>query len=244
MRKILLLAATAFVISAAAKAQIVSSTSSMTTTTKVETVSNTRTYVRAGLSINKIIGVYKEGSDKEKEKSDASTGYNLLFGFQHPLGSAGAYYGMEYGLSTSGAKSGDYTYFAHEVQWSPLNFGWNITAVRDIFQVDPHFGMALTSTFYGWEEGAHVFGYWDEWEAEYEDWDEKHSLYDGYGDTYFFMDAKMSLGCGFWFINKINLDFTYQRGFFDTGCWCDGDFGGDGSFQYRSSFMIRVGYAF
>ena len=261
MRKILLLAAATFVLSIAAKAQIVSSTSSMTTTTRVETESNTRTYVRIGISSNKVVGVYKEGSSKDKEKSDASIGYNLLFGFQKPLGKLGAYYGMEYGLSTRGFKfkgegedsngdDADFKVTAHQIQWSPFNFGWNITAVRDILQIDPHVGFALTMDFFTCEKNGYYFAYYDEYEYDsYRDfYDEKdidsHSLYDYYFDSYFPLDVKMSLGCGLWFINKINLDFTYQRGFFDMGCWCDGDFGGDGEFLYGSTFMIRVGYAF
>ena len=258
MRKILLLAAATFVLSIAAKAQIVSSTSSMTTTTRVETESNTRSYVRVGMSLNNI--VEKDCDDGTKYKDfDSNVGYNLLFGFQKPLGKLGAYYGMEYGLSTRGFKDTDdddtYSFTCHQIQFSPFNFGWNITCVQDIFQVDPHVGICITFDYIAIEKNGL---YMDEYgqddmdecnNSEFEYWYgkskseyyEKHNMYESgsWMESYLPFDAKLSFGCGFWFINKINVDFTFQRGFLDMNCWYYEDWK-----IISNSCMIRVGYAF
>ncbi len=183
MKKVLFIVA-ALIMCVSAQAQIVSSRSSMTKTEKAQ--SESIWYVRAGVTF---VNMAVDG-----ESPDANTGYNVMIGWQDPMGAAGAYWGMEWGFSTRGYKIEDVKAMAHAVQYSPFTFGWRFN-VGDKIAIDPHLGL-----YAGYDFSSSV-----KYEDESYSWDEA-------GDDYTGFDAGMNIGVGVWF-GRFNLDVTYQKGF-------------------------------
>ncbi len=104
------------------QAQIVSSRSvSIQSTPTVP--SETQWFLRGGLNIMTFAG---EGTKDINSKA----GYHFTYGFQKPMGSIGAYWGMDFGLGSRGyqVKEKQYDYeaslIAHNIQVSPFTFGW------------------------------------------------------------------------------------------------------------------------
>lgn len=172
MKKILLLAAAAM-LAVAANAQL------MTSRTFFGKESNTTWFMRAGMSVNNVAN----GGDG----LESAIGFDVDFGFQKPIASTAAYWGMELGIGTRGCgvEHIDETINTYGVKWSPLTFGYK-WAVTDNIKIDPHFGAFLEYDF------------------------AKSDLADNMDVNDF--DAGIQIGAGVWF-KRFNLDFTYQRGF-------------------------------
>ena len=86
MKKVLSIVA-ALLLCVGTQAQIVSSRSAIVKTQKQ--ASNTQWFLRAGLNIMNLNG--------DGVEADSNIGYNATFGYQKPMGGAGAYWGMEFG---------------------------------------------------------------------------------------------------------------------------------------------------
>lgn len=173
MKKIILCAVVAM-LALGSNAQILSSR------TLEKGKSNTEWIVRLGMSINTLTG--------EGFKDVGSTvGYDFSLGFNKPIASSAAYWGMDLGLGTIGAsmKYGKETIKAlgYNVKFTPLNFGYKYE-IGD-FKVDPHVGAFLGYAF------AHN---------------------DNFKGTNSDFDAGIQVGVGGWY-KKVNLDVTYQKGF-------------------------------
>lgn len=93
MKKVLSIVA-ALLLCVGTQAQIVSSRSAIVKTQKQ--ASNTQWFLRAGLNIMNLNG--------DGVEADSNIGYNATFGYQKPMGGAGAYWGMEFGLGSRGFK--------------------------------------------------------------------------------------------------------------------------------------------
>lgn len=169
MKKILLLAAAAM-LAVAANAQL------MTSRTFFGKESNTTWFMRAGMSLNNVANA---------EDAETGIGFDVDFGFQKPIASSAAYWGMELGIGTRGCgiEHYDETCTTYGVKWSPLTFGYK-WAVTDNIKIDPHVGAFLEYDF------------------------AKSDAADSFNE----FDAGLQIGAGVWF-KRFNLDFTYQRGF-------------------------------
>ena len=129
MKKVLSIVA-ALLLCVGTQAQIVSSRSAIVKTQKQ--ASNTQWFLRAGLNIMNLNG--------DGVEADSNIGYNATFGYQKPMGGAGAYWGMEFGLGSRGFKADEMKCIAHNIQYSPFTFGWKI-GVADNLSIDPHLGV-------------------------------------------------------------------------------------------------------
>lgn len=201
------------------QAQIVSSRSVGIKSEKV--ASTTECFWRAGLNIMNFAG---DGG----EDLDSRIGYSIVYGFMKPMGNAGIYWGMDFGLGSRGYKFkyDDYEtkLIAHNVQWSPFTLGWKYEVINDL-KVDVHLGAYAAFDYAGKiklkEEGDEESYNMGDWEDELEiDW---HRY-----------DAGLNVGFGAYY-KAFNLDFTFQRGFIETA---------KDSESYTSNFMIRLGMAF
>ena len=151
----------------------------------------------------------------------ANIGYNATFGYQKPMGGAGAYWGMEFGLGSRGFKADEMKCIAHNIQYSPFTFGWKI-GVADNLSIDPHLGVFASYDYTSKMKESGESISWGDF-ADYLEVDYNH------------FDAGMNIGVGLWY-DRFNLDFTYQRGFIDVFSDLDG--------IKTSNFMIRLGIAF
>lgn len=212
MKKLLSIVA-ALMLCAGVQAQIVSTRSAIVKTEK----SATQWYLRAGLNMMNLTG--------DDLDTDSNIGYNATVGYQKPLGSAGGYWGMEFGLGSRGyknsGKNGDLKSIAHNVQYSPFTFGWKF-AVADNITIDPHAGIYAS------------FDYSSKEKYDGESWSWGDAA-DDEGIDYHAYDAGMNIGVGVWY-DRFNLDLTYQKGFIDVFSDTDG--------IKTSNFMIRLGIAF
>ena len=215
MKKLLSIIA-ALLICMGTQAQIVSSRSSIVKTEKQP--SNTQGFVRVGMNIMNMVGDGAEGLDSKM-------GYNVTFGFIKPMGNAGAYWGMDLGLTSRGFKiegeDDDIKYIAHAVQISPFTFGWKIN-VADEIAIDPHIGAFVSCDYTSTMKD-------DNNDMDWSDFADLLAVdYNRY-------DVGINAGVGVWY-DRFNLDFSYQRGFIDVFTDCDG--------IKSSNFMIRLGVAF
>lgn len=206
----------ALLICMGAQAQIVSSRSSIVRVERQP--SRTQWFVRGGMNIMNMCGDGAEGVDSKM-------GYNVMVGFAKSMGNAGAYWGMDFGLTSRGFKvegeSEDIKSIAHALQISPFTFGWKFN-VADKFVIDPHIGAFLSCDYVSKMKGDGIDISWSDF-ADMEEVD------------YNRFDAGLNIGVGVWY-DRFNLDFSYQRGFIDVFT----DFDGIKS----SNFMIRLGVAF
>lgn len=212
MKKLLSIAAV-LLICMGSQAQIVSSRSSLVRTEKQP--SKTQWFVRAGMNIMDMTG------DDVTEYVKSNIGYNAVFGFARSMGTAGAYWGMDFGLTSRGFKieyDGESAKgIAHAVQVSPFTFGWRIN-VADQIAIDPHIGAFVSCDY---------TSKLSEDNGDKYDWDEAFEDYDCF-------DAGLNVGLSIWY-NRFNIDFSYQSGFIEV-------FPGDD--VKSSNFMIRLGIAF
>lgn len=213
MKKVLFIVA-AFVLCAGVQAQIVSSTSRSIRTEQARP-SETQWLLRVGMNIMNLTGDGTEGLDSKM-------GYNLNVEFNKPLGGAGAYWGMNFGLGSRGYKVEDEVKaIAHNIQYSPFTFGWKIGVTDDI-KIDPHVGVFASFDYAGKvKEGDESYSWGD-----MADWNEV---------DYRRYDVGLNVGVSVWY-DRYNLDLCYQRGFIDVYSDFDG--------IKASNFMIRLGVAF
>lgn len=214
MRKVLFLAV-AMGLCACMQAQIVSSRSVSLKSTP-DRPSETVSFIRGGLNVMGFAGDGADGMDKKM-------GYNFVYGFQRPIGSLGAYWGMEAGLGSRGFKAGDDEYdqsfMAHNVQASPFTFGWKYN-VADAVALEAHLGAFLSCDYAG--------------KLKVSDGDDEESVSLGDIDGWKRFDVGLNVGFGVWY-DRFNLDFTYQRGFIEAI--------EDGEIN-TSNILIRLGVAF
>lgn len=247
MKKLLLMAVTAFM-AVSASSQVMTSYSY--TSSKTPTL----WYARLGVSFNNVAGA-GDFVEAEMEGDGSSSlgcraGMDIDFGFQRPMGNFGLYWGMELGIGTrGGAVKYDYDDGGYEkghittwnVKYSPFTFGYKYSVTDDI-KLDVHLGAYVSYDF----SGKAVWS-WDE------DGEEETPISDLKDSEWDFQpfDAGIQFGIGVWW-KRFNLDFTYQRGFvpaakngfgyYDPTTW-DYDHYEDVNF-YSSNFMIRLGVAF
>ena len=219
MKKLLTLAA-AFIFCVAAQAQIVSSRS-VSIKSSQKQPSETQWFLRGGLNMMNMAG---DGAEDMSSK----LGYNFVYGFQKSIGSAGTYWGMEFGLGSRGWKAEEsesgYKYslsqIAHNLQVSPFTFGYKYN-ITDAIAIDAHLGAYISCDYLGKiKEEESYKGESEETSVNIGDWEDWKRI-----------DAGMNIGVGVWY-SRFNLDFTYQRGFIKT--WeCN-----------TSNVLIRLGVAF
>lgn len=193
-------------------AQIVSSTSRSIKTER--TPSETEWLIRVGMNMMNFAGDGAEGLDSK-------IGYNFNIEFNKPIGDAGGYWGMNLGLGSRGFKVEETKCIAHNVQYSPITFGWKIGVADDI-KIDPHLGFYASYDFSSKMKESGESISWGDF-VDYASVD-----YNAY-------DVGLNAGVGFWY-DRFNLDFCYQRGFIDA-------FSDSNGFK-TSNFMIRLGVAF
>lgn len=204
---------------------VTASAQMMTSRTLMKRENPTTWYIRTGLSINSLTGLSNEDKDYSGDRLSTSSkaGFVLDFGFNKPIGKAGAYWGMELGIGNRGGKitdkDSDYyeSFNAWSLKYSPITFGYKYSVTDDI-KLDIHLGAyALVDLS---RKAKDSDG--DEIDAD-----------DAFENRF---DAGIQGGLGVWY-RKFNLDFTYQRGFVEFI-----------SMPYdplkSSAFMIRLGYAF
>ena len=217
MKKILTMVV-ALLVCMGAQAQIVSSRSSIVKTEKQ--ASNTQWFLRGGLNLMKM----NAGDNMDALKSNI--GYNVNVGFAKPMGSAGAYWGMDFGLTSRGYKIKDegekIKSIAHAVQVSPFTFGWKFD-VLDNLTIDPHIGAFVSCDYTSKSK----------YDGESWSWSDEA---DAMEVDYNRFDAGLNVGVGVWY-NRFNLDFSYQHGFIDVYSDMEDGF-------KSNNFMIRFGIAF
>lgn len=225
MKKLLSIVA-ALLICMGSQAQIVSSRSSLVKTERQpRQPRRTQWFVRTGMNVMKMSGDGAEGIK-------SNMGYNVMFGFDKSMGSAGAYWGMDFGLTSRGfkdedGKGEDVKAIAHAVQVSPFTFGWKINVAPKL-AIDPHIGTFVSFDYVNKYKGGNVDMNWDDFAYVIE-------RETGYDCTYNLYDVGINTGVGIWY-SRFNLDISYQRGFVDvfteiSGC-------------KSSNLMIRLGVAF
>ncbi len=255
MKKLIVIALVALVGSSIANAKVVRSR-----TVGEKAKAPMEWIFRIGASINNAAG---EGVSKAKEYENSydgdgsysvgsRVGMDLSIAFNKPLGSSGAYWGMEFGLGTRGAsassqyteKRGSYEESESSKQhistwnakYSPFTIGYKYALNSDI-KLDGHIGAFVSCDFAGsgvakWtekEDGEVVNSYED-----------KYDLCDGLLGDFQRLDAGMQIGVGVWY-KKFNFDITYQRGFINA---CPYRYYYDEYSVYSSNLMLRVGYSF
>ena len=210
-----------------ANAQIVSSTSRSVSYTKHE--KTTTWYGKVGLNVNGLVG--KGASDMDAK---ARAGYDLNFGFQKPMGRAGLYWGMEFGLTSRGFKqsvsggnaSVTEKELRHDVIFSPFTFGFRKNLVGDL-DIDAHVGYFLSCDYTGKDKITAKVGSQKATEStSMSDW-----------DNYNRFDTGLKFGVGLWY-KRYNLDLSYRQGF--VNMWGDGD----SETNLSGNFIVSLGIAF
>lgn len=208
----------AVVLAVSAQAQLVTSRSR----SMVEAPKEDRTMwvLRLGVGSNKFAG------DEYYEDDKSKAGYWFSMEFNKSMGQRGAYWGMDFALTSRGWKYEDdgeeWKMAAHTFQWSPFIFGWKVKVPNSKFSIDPHIGVYAAVDYAG------KFTYDD---GDGHESDTKIGDYDGYNR----FDAGLKAGVGVWYDNRWNLDFTYQRGFLSYDDDLDGG---------ASNFWVRLGMGF
>ncbi len=214
MKKLILIFVAFILTAASASAQVV------TSRTLVKSKSQTVWFARVGMSLNNLAGIPTDDDLSVGTK----VGLDVDFGFHRNMGKSGAYWGMELGVGSRGASFDDYgektNLSAWNIKYSPVTFGYKYS-LTDNIKIDGHLGAFVSYDF----------------SKKWEDEDGDDLLYDiDYQD----FDAGIQVGIGIWW-KKVNLDFTYQRGFVNAFEVYDG---------YKekgvnsSNFEIRLGFAF
>lgn len=212
MKKSLLLFGLLLFVCFGLRAQIVSSRSVGIASTP-ERPSEMMWYLRAGLNMGGFAGDDVDGLDRK-------VAYNFTYGFQKPIGSLGAYWGMDFGLGSRGYKLDELSLLAHNLQVSPFTFGWKYE-VADNLSIEGHVGAFAACDYAGKIKYAGESVSMGDWE-------------DDLGIDWSRFDAGMNIGFGLWY-DRFNLDFTFQRGFVEAM---------SDTKAYTSNLMLRLGVAF
>jgi hypothetical protein len=255
MKKLIAIALVALVGTSFANAKLVRS---RTVGEKAKTP--TEWIVRIGASINNAAGEavkeikydYSDGDEYGSYSVGPRVGMDVSVAFNKPMGSSGAYWGMELGFGSRGASAktadGDDDYYENSHQhiatwnlkYSPFTFGYKY-AINTAIKLDVHLGAYVSYDFAGsgkatWE--------WDEY-GEPESETETYSLGEDMLDGFQRFDAGIQAGVGVWY-KKFNFDITYQRGFV-SACEVMIDWSDTRNASYKvfsSNLMLRVGYSF
>lgn len=210
------LTAVAFVLTFGIAAQAQSTIVSSRTVDITKGESSTQWILRAGLNIAGLAG-------KDAEDLGTKAAYDVAISFQKPLSDFGMFWGMELGLGSRGFGYDEDDYEAsllsHNVRFSPFTFGYayNFTdQIKADIRLGGYASFDYTGTYKEKEDG-------DEYDCNISDFDDYQRF-----------DAGINFGIGVWY-NKINLDFSYQRGFIGMA---------EDTKWYTNNFMIRLGYAF
>jgi hypothetical protein len=255
MKKLIAIALVALVGSSLANAKVVRSR-----TVGEKEKAPTEWIIRVGASINNAAGAgvskVKEDEDEGYSSVGSRAGMDLSIAFHKPLGTSGAYWGMELGFGSRGASAsatdetgrmvnhewieGTDTYNSHISTWnanfSPFTIGYKYALNSDI-KLDGHLGAFVSYDF----AGSAVVNC-TSWDGETTDTyeDGNYGLGDESLDGFQRFDAGMQIGVGVWY-KKFNFDITYQRGFVRAYSY---EFDGDMYDIFSSNLMLRVGYSF
>lgn len=154
--------------------------------------------------------------------------------------------------------------YAHTFQWTPFTFGWKIRLGNSNVTLDPHIGVFASfdlgasweynreydATEHIWVPGYYAGGRYHNGYYRTETHYNLYSEMDGHasdGDGGDRFDVGLKFGIGLWFNDKVNVDFTVQRGFLrpeyasDAYSYTNGFKLGDGG---PLNLMFRLGYAF
>lgn len=212
MKKSLLLFGMLLFVCFGMRAQIVSSRSVGMASTPARP-SEIMWYLRAGLNMCGFAGDDVDGLERK-------VAYNFTYGFQKPIGSLGAYWGMDFGLGSRGYKLDKLSLLAHNIQVSPFTFGWKYEVANNL-SIEGHVGAFAGCDYTGKIKYAGESVSMGDWEDDLEiDWNR--------------FDAGMNIGFGLWY-DRFNLDFTFQRGFVEAM---------SDTKAYASNLMLRLGVAF
>lgn len=211
MKKNVLFIVMALFLCVTAQAQIVSSRS-VSISSKPERPTETLWYLRGGLNMAGLAGNGAEGLDRK-------AAYSFAYGFQKPISTLGAYWGMDFGLGSRGYKVDEIKALVHNVNVSPFTFGWKY-GITDEIAIDGHIGAFVSFDYLGKMKD-------DDNSISLSDWDDM-------GMDWNRFDAGMNIGFGVWY-DRFNLDFTFQRGFVEAV---------DEGEAYTSNIMLRLGVAF
>lgn len=212
MKKTLLLLVMALYVCSGIQAQIVSSRSVGIESTP-QRPSETMWYLRGGLNMAGFAGDGAEGMDRK-------AAYNFAIGFQKPISTIGAYWGMDFGLGSRGYAVEELKMMTNNIQVSPFTFGWKY-GITDNFYVDGHVGAFAGFDYIGKMK-------YDDESISMGDWEDELGL------EWNRFDAGMNIGFGIWY-GRMNLDFTFQRGFVEAVSESE---------AYTSNIMLRLGVAF
>lgn len=169
-------------------------------------------YLRGGLNMTGFAGDGAEGLDRKAL-------YSFAYGFQKPISTLGAYWGMDFGLGSRGYKADDIKALVHNINVSPITFGWKY-GITDEIAIDGHIGAFVSFDYTGKMKD-------DDNSISLSDWDDM-------GMDWNRFDAGMNIGFGVWY-DRFNLDFTFQRGFVEAV---------DDGEAYTSNILLRLGVAF
>lgn len=164
-------------------------------------------YIKAGMSINNVAGIDEEGLSL-----GSKVGEDVAFGFMRPIGKSGAYWGMEFGIGTQGASLEYEDWYGEVYKESSMAHAIKYSPFIFGYKISVSDNIAIDphlGAFASWAFAGDDFD---------TDW-----------------NAGISAGAGIWW-NKVNLDFSYQRGFVNIV-----SSGAEGN---SSNFVIRLGYAF
>lgn len=185
---------------------------------------------RLGIAIDDFYG-------KDATYMGSKVGYDFNIGFNKPIGSRGAYWGMDFGFMTRGyaatstwnitttsGKSYSTILTAkhthHALAYSPFNFGWKIP-VGSVVALDPHIGINMSFDYIG------NISFDDKSITSKTDWDKNVNRF----------DLAMQFGFGIWLWNRLNFDMRYRVGMFPM----DSDWE---SKAYSQKFVFSVGVGF
>lgn len=213
-------------------AQVVKSSSKKTVVQHVEKQKNTSRdniwYLKGGLSSMSLIDDHSDG---------VKLGYKFDWGFKKTIkrlktnDSFNPYWGMDFSLGSMGGKNHYYENyddgfllygsfeetkerFAHCLQWSFLNLGFDVS-FSDKVKLDVHAGGFLSLALFDKEDlqGSERFYTYDGFSSHGDNWndeDEESLNFDsGIG-------LGFNLGIGLW-INSFNFEVGYQRSIVDWG---------------------------
>ncbi|WP_455624170.1 PorT family protein [Parabacteroides sp.] len=211
MKKSLLLFVMGLFVCSGIQAQIVSSRS-VGIESAPQRPSETIWYLRGGLNMAGFGGDGAEGMSRK-------AAYDFAIGFQKPISTAGAYWGMDFGLGSRGFKADETSLMTNNIKVSPFTFGWKYSITDDI-QIDGHVGAYAAFDYLGKIKAEGESVSMGDWEDLGMDWNRP--------------DAGMNIGFGIWY-DRFNLDFTFQRGFIEAA---------SESKAYTSNILLRLGVAF
>lgn len=213
-------------------AQVVKSSSKKTVVQHVEKQKNTSRdniwYLKGGLSLMSLIDDYSDGTKlgykfdwgfkKTIKRLKTNDSFNPYWGMDFSLGSMGGrnYYYKDYddGFLLYGFREETTKRFAHCLQWSFLNLGFDVS-FSDKVKLDVHAGGFLSLALFDKGDLQVRERYYDAYDGSWYDVDENYED-DDWFDFDSGIDLGFNLGIGLW-INSFNFEVGYQRSTVDWG---------------------------